>query len=166
MKPLSAEALARGPSRVLDGPYRFSHSNELSIPPFLFSLSLQTLEALSLGSSTLRTILASPTLQISNIEATTSALDETLVAATEINEAVDSVAPLDSALEFEVDDELKALQAEDQRRQDTRVEDGARLREVDAQREKALLEAKVPEGQPDKAHDTKEAGDRLKEMAV
>ncbi|GAA5839715.1 hypothetical protein JCM3766R1_004593 [Sporobolomyces carnicolor] len=126
----------------------------------------ETLEALSLGSSTLRTILASPTLQISNIEATTSALDETLVAATEINEAVDSVAPLDSALEFEVDDELKALQAEDQRRQDTRVEDGARLREVDAQREKALLEAKVPEGQPDKAHDTKEAGDRLKEMAV
>ncbi|GAA5900363.1 uncharacterized protein JCM6883_002822 [Sporobolomyces salmoneus] len=96
----------------------------------------ETLEALSLGSSTLRSILASPTLQLSNIEATTSALDETLVAATEINEAVDSVAPLDAEMEGEVEDELRELQ--EREKKDEEVE-----------REKKLLEARAPKIEPE-----------------
>ncbi|GAA5875386.1 hypothetical protein JCM16303_000606 [Sporobolomyces ruberrimus] len=100
----------------------------------------ETLEALSLGSSTLRSILSSPTLQLSNIEATTSALDETLIAATEINEAVDSVAQLDSGMEMEVEDELRELQERERRDEDEERMD----REVE--REKKLLEAKAPSG--------------------
>ncbi|GAA5947267.1 hypothetical protein JCM3765_001597 [Sporobolomyces pararoseus] len=98
----------------------------------------ETLEALSLGSSTLRTILASPTLQLSNIEATTSALDDTLIAANEINEAVDNVAVLDEGMESEVEDELRALQETEKKEEEEAVKD----REME--REKKLLEARVP----------------------
>ncbi|GAA5947235.1 hypothetical protein JCM3765_001584 [Sporobolomyces pararoseus] len=98
----------------------------------------ETLEALSLGSSTLRTILASPTLQLSNIEATTSALDDTLIAATEINEAVDNVAVLDEGIESEVEDELRALQETEKKEEEEERKD----REME--RERRLLEARVP----------------------
>ncbi|GAA5978365.1 hypothetical protein JCM5350_001140 [Sporobolomyces pararoseus] len=98
----------------------------------------ETLEALSLGSATLRTILASPTLQLSNIEATTSALDDTLIAANEINEAVDNVAVLDEGIESEVEDELRALQETEKKEEEEERKD----REME--REKKLLEARVP----------------------
>ncbi|GAA6006364.1 hypothetical protein JCM11491_004928 [Sporobolomyces phaffii] len=101
----------------------------------------ETLEALSLGSSTLREVLASPTLQLSNIEATTSALDDALIAANEINDAVDSVAPLDAGMELEVEDELRALQEGDKQEQAEAQKD----REME--RARKLLEAKVPIGE-------------------
>ncbi|GAA5919940.1 hypothetical protein JCM1841_000057 [Sporobolomyces salmonicolor] len=102
----------------------------------------ETLSALSLGSATLQQILASPTLQLSNIEATTSALDDALASATEINEAVDSVAPLDSALEDEVDDELKKLVEADrnEEREKERREEEHRVREA----ERKLKEVEAP----------------------
>jgi len=120
-------------------------------------LHLQTLEALSLGSSTLRTILASPTLQISNIEATTSALDETLIAANEINEAVDSVAALDEGMEIEVEDELKELQEKEKR-----VEEEAQ-KDREAERERKLLEAKAPSGLGEKKEEETKAGEPSKD---
>ena len=120
-------------------------------------LHLQTLEALSLGSSTLRTILASPTLQISNIEATTSALDETLIAANEINEAVDSVAALDEGMEMEVEDELKELQEKEKR-----VEEEAQ-KDREAARERSLLESKAPSGLGEKEEEGSRAGEPSKE---
>lgn len=88
----------------------------------------------------MRTILASPTLQLSNIEATTSALDDTLIAANEINEAVGSAAVLDAGAELEVEDELRALQEKDK----TAEEEEQKDREME--REKKLLKARVPQG--------------------
>ena len=120
-------------------------------------LPIQTLEALSLGSSTLRTILASPTLQISNIEATTSALDETLIAANEINEAVDSVAALDEGMEMEVEDELRELQEKEKR-----VEEEAQ-KDREAERERKLLEAKAPSGLGEKKEEETKAGEPSKD---
>ncbi|GAA5941035.1 phosphatidic acid-binding protein CHM7 [Sporobolomyces koalae] len=115
----------------------------------------ETLEALSLGSSTLRQILQLPTLQLSNIEATTAALDETLVAATEIKEAVDSVTPLEEGIELEIEDELKQLQID---------QDSTRAQEVEVERERNLLEARVPTGEisdKDKLEQKQERGDKV-----
>lgn len=69
----------------------------------------QTMSALSLGTSTLRAILASPNLSLDQIEETTSALADTLADANDINEAVSAAGQLDSDLEGEVEDELKSL---------------------------------------------------------
>ncbi|GAA5829656.1 hypothetical protein JCM11251_000237 [Rhodosporidiobolus azoricus] len=86
----------------------------------------ETLTALSLGTSTLRQILSSPTLQLSNIEATTSALDSALVDAQEINGVVDSVnAPLLGEVEGEVEEELEALIKEEREREDRKKEEEA-----------------------------------------
>lgn len=93
------------------------------------------MSALSLGTSTLRTILASPTLQLDNIESTTSLLDETLISAQEVSEAVDAVsAPLTKEVEDEVDAELRALveaekmkeREEEERKEKERAEDAAK----------------------------------------
>ncbi|GAA5913186.1 hypothetical protein JCM6882_005812 [Rhodosporidiobolus microsporus] len=99
----------------------------------------ETLTALSLGTSTLRSILSSPTLQLSNIEATTSALDSALIDAQEVNQAVDAVsAPMVGEVEDEVEEELRALVEEERGR-----EEREREREV----ERKLAEGgKVPEG--------------------
>lgn len=120
----------------------------------LTSPTLQTLEALSLGSSTLRTILASPTLQISNIEATTSALDESLIAANEINEAVDSVAALDEGMEMEVEDELRELQEKEKRIEEEEQKDR------EAERARKLLEAKAPTGLGEEKGEGVKAGEK------
>lgn len=93
------------------------------------------MSALSLGTSTLRTILSSPTLQLDNIESTTSLLDETLISAQTVNEAVDSVsAPLAREVEDEVDAELRELVEaekrkegeEEERKEKERVEEAAK----------------------------------------
>ncbi|BGO89806.1 hypothetical protein NBRC10512_007223 [Rhodotorula toruloides] len=95
----------------------------------------ETMSALSLGTSTLRTILSSPTLQLDNIESTTSLLDETLISAQTVNEAVDSVsAPLAREVEDEVDAELRELVEaekrkegeEEERKEKERVEEAAK----------------------------------------
>ncbi|ORY55330.1 hypothetical protein BCR35DRAFT_284434 [Leucosporidium creatinivorum] len=69
----------------------------------------ETMSALSLGTSTLRSILASPNLSLDHIEETTTALSDTLADANDISEAVSAVGQLDSDLEGEVEDELKSL---------------------------------------------------------
>jgi charged multivesicular body protein 7 len=107
------------------------------------SFLLQTLSALSLGTTALRSILSSPTLQLSNIEATTSALDDALISAQEVNEAVDSVpTPLTGEMEDEVDAELKALVEEEKREKEEKRERDERERVEVAQ--KKLDEAKLP----------------------
>ncbi|EGU12344.1 hypothetical protein RTG_01366 [Rhodotorula toruloides ATCC 204091] len=103
----------------------------------------ETMSALSLGTSTLRTILSSPTLQLDNIESTTSLLDETLISAQEVNEAVDSVsAPLAREVEDEVDAELRELAAAKKLEEATNIPQTADKREESAERqeerEKAL----------------------------
>ncbi|GAA5862913.1 hypothetical protein JCM3774_006685 [Rhodotorula dairenensis] len=83
----------------------------------------ETMTALTLGTSTLRTVLASPTLQLENISELTSALDDQLVAAQDVSEAVDAVsAPDRQALDDEVDEEWQRLVQEEEERE--RVEEG------------------------------------------
>lgn len=77
---------------------------------------MQTLSALSLGATTLRTVLSSPTLQLSNIEATTSLLDDSLVAAQEVREAVDAVGAGAAEIdEDEVERELREMVAKEEK---------------------------------------------------
>lgn len=86
-----------------------------------FSTAAQTMSALTLGTSTLRSVLSSPALQLDNISELTSALDEQLVAAQEVSEAVDSVsAPEKEALDAEVDEEWKRLVKEEQQKEEQR----------------------------------------------
>ncbi|GAA6062248.1 hypothetical protein JCM10212_001762 [Sporobolomyces blumeae] len=104
----------------------------------------ETLEALSLGSSTLRQILSSPTLQLSNIEATTSALDEQLVSAAEINDAVLSVSAADrTEIEDEVEAELRELVEADEREQERKKEEARKEQDGEIEKRLAGL-AKVP----------------------
>lgn len=96
----------------------------------------QTLSALTLGTSTLRTVLASPTLQLDNISELTSALDEQLVSAQEVSEAVDAVgAPEREAAidENEVEEEWEKLVKEEEEREERqRVEEAKRKLETPA----------------------------------
>lgn len=69
----------------------------------------ETMSALALGTSTLRTLISSPNLSLDHIEETTSALSDALADANDINEAVSAVGQLDGDLESEVEDELKSL---------------------------------------------------------
>ncbi|GAA5999348.1 uncharacterized protein JCM10292_001222 [Rhodotorula paludigena] len=76
----------------------------------------ETLSALSLGATTLCTVLSSPTLQLSDVEATTSLLDDSLVAAQEVREAVDAVGA--GAAEIDEDDverELREMVAKEEK---------------------------------------------------
>ncbi|GAA5906253.1 hypothetical protein JCM8208_000674 [Rhodotorula glutinis] len=107
----------------------------------------ETLSALSLGASTLRAVLSSPTLQLSNISATTSALDDALISASEVTEAVDAVSAgqLGAEGEDEVDEELREMQeaerarvkADEDKREQERVEEARAKLEV----------GKVPQGE-------------------
>ncbi|GAA5870354.1 hypothetical protein JCM1840_004702 [Sporobolomyces johnsonii] len=124
----------------------------------------ETLSALSLGSATLQQILASPTLQLSNIEATTSALDDALASAAEISEAVDSVAPLDSALEDEVDDELKKLVEADRKEERKKEEREEKERVTEAERK--LREVEAPRDTETQPKEMPARAESVKETAV
>ncbi|KAK4053122.1 methionyl-tRNA synthetase [Microbotryomycetes sp. JL201] len=69
----------------------------------------QTMQALELGTKTLRSLISSPHLSLEHIEETTGALSDALADANEINEAVTQVGQLDSTLEEEVEAELREL---------------------------------------------------------
>ncbi|GEM11692.1 SNF7 family protein [Rhodotorula toruloides] len=104
----------------------------------------ETLSALSLGTSTLRSILSSPTLQLDNIESTTSLLDETLISAQEVNEAVDSVsAPLAREIKDEVDAELREL-VEAEKRKEREEEEAKEKKRVDEAAKKLEDATKAP----------------------
>ena len=101
---------------------------------FITNPRAQTLSALTLGTSTLRTVLSSPTLQLDNISELTSALDEQLVSAQEVSEAVDAVsAPERDALNDEVEAEWERLVKEEGEREDRqRIEEAKRKLETPA----------------------------------
>lgn len=110
----------------------------------------QTLSALSLGATTLRSVLSSPTLQLSNISATTSALDDALISASEVSDAVDAIGAgqLGAEGEDEVEAELRGLQEEEERKE--RTEEDRRERERVREVEQKLGKARVPvEGKQD-----------------
>ncbi|GAA5992535.1 hypothetical protein JCM10908_000868 [Rhodotorula pacifica] len=92
----------------------------------------ETMSALTLGTSTLRTVLASPTLQLENISELTSTLDEQLVAAQEVSDAVDAVsAPEKKALDDEVEEEWERLVKEEEEREEKqRVEEAEKKLET------------------------------------
>ncbi|BGP46268.1 hypothetical protein JCM10450v2_002110 [Rhodotorula kratochvilovae] len=103
----------------------------------------ETLSALSLGATTLRAVLSSPTLQLSNIAATTSALDDALIRSAEVGEAVDAVSAGQLGEgEEEVEEELREMQEAERRAERERGE--ARVKEAE---EKMLEGAKVPAGE-------------------
>ncbi|GAA5971508.1 hypothetical protein JCM11641_000618 [Rhodosporidiobolus odoratus] len=105
----------------------------------------ETLQALSLGTSTLREVLSSPTLQLSNIEATTSALDDALITSQQVTEAVDSAAtPLSSEMEGEVEEELKELVEEEKMEKREKVERTEEERVSEMERKMEQM-GKVPE---------------------
>ncbi|KAM0792526.1 hypothetical protein ACM66B_005195 [Microbotryomycetes sp. NB124-2] len=85
----------------------------------------QTMQALELGTKTLRSLIASPHLSLEHIEETTDALSDALADANEINEAVSQVGQLDNSLEDEVDAELKRLiedaEAEERKERDRKM---------------------------------------------
>lgn len=95
----------------------------------------------------MRAVLSSPTLQLSNISATTSALDDALISASEVTEAVDAVSAgqLGAEGEDEVDEELREMQeaerarvkADEDKREQERVEEARAKLEV----------GKVPQGE-------------------
>lgn len=109
------------------------------------------MSALTLGTSTLRTVLASPTLQLDNISELTSALDDQLVAAQDVSGAVDAVsAPERKALDDEVDEEWQRMvreeeeaAAEEQKRQEQEQERDRERERVEAGKKK--LEELGPE---------------------
>ncbi|GAA5835728.1 hypothetical protein JCM9279_004630 [Rhodotorula babjevae] len=107
----------------------------------------ETLSALSLGASTLRAVLSSPTLQLSNISATTSALDDALIAANEVTEAVDAVSAgqLGAEGEDEVDEELREMQEAERAR--VKAEEEAKEQERLDEAEAKLDAGKVPQGE-------------------
>ncbi|KAK4058705.1 hypothetical protein OIO90_000149 [Microbotryomycetes sp. JL221] len=95
----------------------------------------QTMQALELGTETLRTLISSPHLSLDHIEETTSALSDALADAGEINEAVSQVGQLDSTMEDEVNAELKELVEEAERerqKQEDEAELARRQREADS----------------------------------
>ncbi|KAM0754088.1 hypothetical protein T439DRAFT_322973 [Meredithblackwellia eburnea MCA 4105] len=71
--------------------------------------SEETIQALSLGTTTLRALIASPSLSLENIEATTSALSDALADVEDINQTVNAVGTLASSDEEDVENELKEL---------------------------------------------------------
>lgn len=103
----------------------------------------QTLSALSLGTSTLRTVLSAPSLQLDNISELTSALDDQLVAASEVSEAVDAVSgPERQQVDAEVEEEWELLVREEEGREEERRVEEARKRLEEAEgRGGALPEA-------------------------
>ncbi|KWU46351.1 hypothetical protein RHOSPDRAFT_28329 [Rhodotorula sp. JG-1b] len=112
----------------------------------------ETLSALTLGTSTLRTVLSSPTLQLDNISELTSALDEQLVSAQEVSEAVDAVsAPERDALNDEVEAEWERLVKEEGEREDRqRIEEAKRKLETPAPEVEAKTEASATADEPSK----------------
>ena len=120
----------------------------------------QTLSALTLGTSTLRAVLASPTLQLDNISELTSALDEQLVSAQEVSEAVDAVgAPEREAAidENEVEEEWEKLVKEEEEREERqKVEEANRKLETPApmpstsQAEEVESKTETPADKPSK----------------
>lgn len=101
----------------------------------------QTLSALTLGTSTLRTVLSSPTLQLDNISELTSALDEQLVSAQEVSDAVEAVsAPERDALNDEVEEEWERLVKEEEEEEERRREERHRVEEA----KRKLLETPAP----------------------
>lgn len=119
----------------------------------------QTLSALTLGTSTLRAVLASPTLQLDNISELTSALDEQLVSAQEVSEAVDAVgAPEREAAidENEVEEEWEKLVKEEEREERQKVEEAKRKLETPApmpstsQAEEVESKTETPADKPSK----------------
>ncbi|GAA6001217.1 hypothetical protein JCM10207_007469 [Rhodosporidiobolus poonsookiae] len=95
----------------------------------------ETLSALTLGTSVLRAVLSSPTLQLSNISATTSALDDALISAQEVSEAVNCIVPVSGEMDDEVEEELRGLQEEERREKE---------REREREVERKLGEGKAP----------------------
>ncbi|KAG0659518.1 hypothetical protein C6P46_005155 [Rhodotorula mucilaginosa] len=120
----------------------------------------ETLSALTLGTSTLRAVLASPTLQLDNISELTSALDEQLVSAQEVSEAVDAVgAPEREAAidENEVEEEWEKLVKEEEEREERqKVEEAKRKLETPApmpstsQAEEVESKTETPADKPSK----------------
>ena len=111
-----------------------SHAVTLLITLYYNTPHAQTLSALTLGTSTLRTVLSSPTLQLDNISELTSALDEQLVSAQQVSEAVDAVsAPERDALNDEVEAEWERLVKEEGEREERqRIEEAKRKLETPA----------------------------------
>lgn len=97
-------------------------------------MATQTMQALDLGTKTLRTLISSPSLSLDHIEETTSALSDALADANEINEAVSQVGQLDSTMESEVEDELKEL-VETAEREERAEQDRKRVEREQAERE-------------------------------
>ncbi|GAA6026769.1 hypothetical protein JCM8097_005848 [Rhodosporidiobolus ruineniae] len=124
----------------------------------------ETLQALSLGTSTLRSILSSPTLQLDNIAATTSALDDSLIAAQEVSDAVEGIsAPERAEWEGEVEDELRELQMEEEReKEESRVREAERKLEG-AEGKKAEVPSleKPAEQEAEEAEKVIEKGEKL-----
>ncbi|GAA6058444.1 hypothetical protein JCM3770_005079 [Rhodotorula araucariae] len=110
----------------------------------------ETLAALSLGASALRTVLSSPTLQLSNIAATTSALDDALICAAEVSDAVDAVGAgqLGDEGEDEVESELREMQDAERRAAAREAADeAAREKARVAVAEEKLEAGRVPVGE-------------------
>ncbi|BGO97909.1 hypothetical protein NBRC10513v2_001906 [Rhodotorula toruloides] len=125
----------------------------------------ETMSALSLGTSTLRTILSSPTLQLDNIESTTSLLDETLISAQEVNEAVDSVsAPLAREVEDEVDAELREL-VEAEKRKEREEEERKEKERVEAAAKKLEEATNIPQTADKREESAERQEEREKALA-
>ena len=133
----------------------------------LYNPTPQTLSALTLGTSTLRTVLSSPTLRLDNISELTSALDEQLVSAQSVSEAVDAVGVPDREAgidENEVEEEWEKLVKEEREREERqRVEEAMRKLENKA----AAAPVPVPTSQAEEVESkTETPADKPSEQAV
>ena len=135
----------------------------LLTPPF----RSQTLAALSLGTSTLRSILASPTLQLDHIKETTSALSDALQDANDVDEAVNAVgaSQLDATSQQEVDDEFAQLLADAKKDEEKAAEeDASKKKKAAAQADKERAEKAKAEAamQPAKAEGKEEQSEQAR----
>ncbi|KAL8293071.1 hypothetical protein RQP46_000765 [Phenoliferia psychrophenolica] len=110
--------------------------------------SEETMAALTLGTSTLRTLISSPTLSLEHIEATTTAFADALADADDINQAIEagSVA-LPSDQEDDVESELKEMvaAAELEERKEKEAEEMRKKQAAEEERRKKVAEEKRKE---------------------
>lgn len=130
----------------------------------------QTMAALSLGTSTLRTLISSPTLSLDHIEATTTALADALADADDINQAVDAGnVALPSDQEDDAERELKEMveAAELEEKKEKEAEEVRRKQGEDAkQKEPADDEAKRKDKVDGDLREKEKAGEREREVSA
>lgn len=139
---------------VLLGIERASGDEEVrslsSLPEPGLTILAQTMAALTLGTKTLRTLISSPTLSLSHIDETTSAMSDALADAEDINTAIkEGGVALPSEQEEEVEVELaemlKEIERGEREERERKESEVRREREEVERREREAKELRVKE---------------------